>query len=125
MMGSMLRTVTLALAIAIGGCSVQTLNRAMLTTAHAGIACDYGQTLEVARRGWPDKGPAEGNPILGSSPSPQRLTIYNATAAGALTAIYLATPERWRWFAPLVVTIAQLQVITMNTISAPKPWCGL
>jgi hypothetical protein len=120
-----MRLLVLTVACGLGACTMRNFNRATLVASHVTIACDYGQTLAVARGGWSDPNMSEWNPVLGDTPSPMRLTAYNAVAIGVVTGAYLALPEKWRWLPAVVTVLVQLQTISANAIVAPRPWCGL
>lgn len=73
---------------------------ALMATSDAAIACDMSQTLWMADGGKWDHGLHEGNPLLGTHPSPTIIVGASVAALAVNTAAYFVLPARWRpyWF---------------------------
>lgn len=106
----MLRISVLALAL-LAGCVH--MDRAMLVTSTATLACDWMQTRAVAQAApsydW------ERNPMLGKTPSVGQVDAYFAGSALANLALWAIIPEKWRAAAPAVLTATQIYTIADNT----------
>lgn len=69
---------------------------AMLVASDAAIVCDLSQTLWMADGGKYDRGLTELNPVLGRTPSTERIIATNIAALATNTAAYFVLPKKWR-----------------------------
>lgn len=96
----------------------------VLAVSTAILACDAGQTMAVADRGWPGD-LREGNMLLGDRPSVGALAAYNAGVAALNAAAWLKIPERYDWILPLALGAFEMALVSKNMIATPRPFCGI
>lgn len=89
------------------------VDRAALVTSSAALACDWLQTRSAASSGWHEM--SEGNPLLGSEPTPQAVDTYFAAVVLTNALLWYVTPARWRSAVPLGVVAVQTKTIARNT----------
>lgn len=80
---------------------------AMLVASDAAIVCDLSQTLWMADGGKYDRGLTELNPVLGRTPSPERIIATNIAALAVNTAAYFVLPKKWRPYYFMSVTLVE------------------
>jgi hypothetical protein len=88
-----------------------------LVVSDVAIACDLSQTLWFADGGKYDHGLTEMNPVLGRTPSPERIIATNIAALVGNTALYFVLPKKLRpyWFGGVML------VEGANVLTQPNP----
>lgn len=111
------------IAILLTGCvGCGAVNRALLVTSTASLACDWAQTRSSAASGW--NGQVETNPIMGSKPATSSVDIYFASAIAINAGLWLITPPSVRGAVPAAVTAVQANTVAGN-IPYTRTVCGL
>lgn len=118
-----------ALGVIATGCTPTQRNKRIMsdfifTASTVLTACDTGQTLSIARAGWPGTA-HEGNWMLGEKPSTGALVGYNAGVMVANAAVYVAVPPKWKFAPPLVLGLVEAIVVIGNAMFVPRPLCGI
>lgn len=91
------------------------VDTSLLASSTASIACDWGYTHRAAEDGW--RGMREANPMLGSTPSTNEVSVYFISMLALNAAAWAMTPPKFRALAPLFVTTRQALAITNNNDS--------
>lgn len=101
-----MRTLAVAAAICGSACAHVDLDRAMLASSTATIACDWGYTHRAAERGWENH--HESNPLLGRTPSTAEVNAYFASMLVLNAAAWVLTPPKYRAVLPAVITAREI-----------------
>lgn len=113
------------LLLALGACGTTLRQRNHIAGSFNGalLACDYGQTVDQARVGWPDG--HEHNMLLGPTPSVTKLTMYFGAIALA-GAASTRLPEWARASLYSMVAIGESATVLGNRYFVDHgTWCGL
>lgn len=114
------------LVLLLGGCGANRLaaaNWTGLSLSSAALACDWEQTRQEAEDHWKFFR-FEHNPVLGRTPSAERVNVYFFGAAVINAAIWLALPGAWRSVYGFAVAGIQTKSIAVNVDRGLAP-CGI
>jgi hypothetical protein len=117
-----MRNLVLAVAVVLSAGCLSGANKVGTATTVATLACDYGQTLWHAKRGWGSF--EENNMILGTAPSPTAVTTYFVTTTAVVLVGAALLPKWMRPGAYSAVTLVQADAIYGN-VKVGTPMCGL